>query len=92
VDDEVNSARTRAQAVQQSIANAEIKAQNLAKNATFLASQVTDSTLRTILQMVQEVTEKIKSFVQTRRNIQMCVAEQSEAAKTVVTLAGTVTH
>jgi hypothetical protein len=82
--DEVNAARARAEALLQSIANAVLKAQNLAKNATILASRVTGSPLRTA--------ERMAPDVKTGRNIPLCVVGQSEGTKSVAIRAGTVTY
>jgi vacuolar-type H+-ATPase subunit H len=88
----VDVARTAVKALQQRIADADIKAQSIVQNASLQASQVLGSTLTALQHMAQDVIEKIKLYVQTGRNIQTCITGQSEAARRVVTLAGTVTY
>jgi hypothetical protein len=87
-----NSAERTAQAVQQNITNAGIKAENVIKSANTLASQLIGSTLTTIQQMAQDVGNKIKSLVQTGRNFRTCVSEQSEAVRRIVPVAGMTTN
>jgi vacuolar-type H+-ATPase subunit H len=88
LQDLANSAERTAQAVQQNITNAGIKAENIIKSANAQASQLIGSTLTAIQQMAQDVGNKIKSLVQAGRNFQTCVSEQSEAVRRIVPVAG----
>jgi F0F1-type ATP synthase membrane subunit b/b' len=81
-------AEKTAQAVQQNITNAAIKAENVIKSANTQASQLIGSTLTTIQQMAQDVGNRIQALVQTGRNIRACVSEQSDAVRRVLPVAG----
>jgi hypothetical protein len=89
LQDLASSADRTAQALQQNITNAVIKAGNALKSANAQASQLVDSTLTAIQQMAQNVGNRIKSLVQAGRNFRTCVSEQSEAVRRIVPVAGT---
>jgi methyl-accepting chemotaxis protein len=93
IDDIKTAAEKTAQDVQKKVADAVAEVSLLWEGVTSKVSDVISSATATLKAKAQEVKDKIQEVVsaaeQIGRNIGPCISEQSEAADSVLKLAGT---